>query len=559
MQRSGIVYELTCDIRKFSVYRTANKLALLKKSLKTEHIPYKLVLSVLDVYKLNSPVIDRQEINEEKLENVIHDAFFAAEKQGNFTSGCIESTARTLTEYLLQIFNPNNSVHCTIDRSIRLYDLKQALLILCKDAGQEDLIYEHFLLNCDHNRCVTRYRLKEMLSKVAHILLHVDREFDMDWHPSNVIDEWFSKCPGIVGLNEYQFTSFWVESKSIFRNYAQLMAISQLISDTKDTVHPVDCSLCKTDIKGLRLQCTVCTGYSLCFECFCTDANTENHTISHRLGDAYILNKCRLFLKKCWNVFGCRDGTSSGRIQSIGMTTIKTNFSEFRQEFTTITNQNVSRQSQGSFASRRNSNQIECKLSSIIGLILSENEKLSAHVADLDTNGNGNNAKTKKLIENHLVALKTIVNQLEEYSMRSTVSPTSSTPYRNPSIIRKSNSQTDVFLSKSLKGAEINKSFLEQNNSNLSISDVSSWLHTKRSSSLIKDKKENLPTVSEDQCETGSVIDTDMQNFRELLHIVKDIIEDTYSDNTELSKATNQLENVLDSIIEVEERKRNKP
>lgn len=71
--------------------------------------------------------------------------------------------------------------------------------------------------------------------------------------------------------------------------------------------------------------------------------------------------------------------------------------------------------------------------------------------------------------------------------------------------------------------------------------------------------QENLPTVSEDQCETGSVIDTDMQNFRELLHIVKDIIEDTYSDNTELSKATNQLENVLDSIIEVEERKRNKP
>lgn len=49
-----------------------------------------------------------------------------------------------------------------------------------------------------------------------------------------------------------------------------------------------------------------------------------------------------------------------------------------------------------------------------------------------------------------------------------------------------------------------------------------------------------------------------MQNFRELLHIVKDIIEDTYSDNTELSKATNQLETVLDNIIEGEEKKRNK-
>lgn len=70
--------------------------------------------------------------------------------------------------------------------------------------------------------------------------------------------------------------------------------------------------------------------------------------------------------------------------------------------------------------------------------------------------------------------------------------------------------------------------------------------------------QENLPTVSEDRAEDAAVGDTDMQNFRELLHIVKDIIEDTYSDNTELSKATNQLENVLDSIIDGEERKRNK-
>ncbi len=68
------------------------------------------MLSVLDVYRLNSPVIDRQEINEEKLENIIHDTFFAAEKQGHFTNvpniQCIESTARIATEYILQIFNP---------------------------------------------------------------------------------------------------------------------------------------------------------------------------------------------------------------------------------------------------------------------------------------------------------------------------------------------------------------------------------------------------------------------------------------------------------------------
>lgn len=162
-----------------------------------------------------------------------------------------------------------------------------------------------------------------------------------------------------MGLNEYQFTSFWVESKSIFRNYAQLMAISERIMDTKDIIHHIECALCKTDIKGLRFECTICSDYSVCFQCFCVDTNTEDHTLSHRLRDAHFLSKCRLLFKKCWNVLGCRDG-SARRIQSIGMTTIKTNFDEFRHEFATITNQNVSSH-QLSVLSRRNSHQIDGK------------------------------------------------------------------------------------------------------------------------------------------------------------------------------------------------------
>lgn len=171
------------------------------------------------------------------------------------------------------------------------------------------------------------------------------------------------QCPGIVGLNEYQFTSFWVESKSTFRTYAQLMAISQRISDAKDIDHQIDCSVCKVDIKGIRFECTICSDYSLCFQCFCVDTNSENHTLSHRLGDGHFLNKCRSLFKKCWSLLGCSDGTSSQRIQSIGMTTIKTNFDEFRHEFSTVMSQNASKQrlSQRSIPSRRNSHQIECK------------------------------------------------------------------------------------------------------------------------------------------------------------------------------------------------------
>lgn len=61
------------------------------------------------------------------------------------------------------------------------------------------------------------------------------------------------------------------------------------------------------------------------------------------------------------------------------------------------------------------------KLSSIIGLILSENDKLSSHVSELEMDDNGNIGPTKKLIKNHLEALKVIVHQLEEYSVSSFV------------------------------------------------------------------------------------------------------------------------------------------
>lgn len=46
-----------------------------------------------------------------------------------------------------------------------------------------------------------------------------------------------------------------------------------------------------------------------------------------------------------------------------------------------------------------------------------------------------------------------------------------------------------------------------------------------------------------------------MQSFRELLHKVRDILEDTYSDNAQLSTVTRQLESALDDIIGEEERK----
>ncbi|KAJ6638781.1 hypothetical protein Bhyg_11519 [Pseudolycoriella hygida] len=560
-RESEILEELIATPAKFSVYRAANILISLKDTLKTEHIPYELVLSVLDIYHLTSPVNDEQEINEEKLGNIIHDIFFGAEKQGCFSSvpgmNTVDEASGDVTEYLLGMFYPSpipkKTATGATGRSIRLCDLKQALLILCKVSNQEQIINEHFSLYCDHNRCVTRYRLRDMLTKISHLLKYIDSEFDVNkWNRCNVVEEWFAKCPGIAGLNEFQFTSFWVESQSIFRDYAQFLAICQRFMEKKDNDCPLKCSFCKNDVRAFRFECKFCSDFAICLHCFTVATCSIDHILCHRLRLIPFFNKCYLLFKKCSDLFGCMNG-SSGCNKSDGPTTIKTDFKEIvHEEFGTNVNANSTLQKRT--LSRRYSHQYECKLSAIVALLLSENEKLRTYVTELEKEGNDRNNSTQIVIRKHLETLKVIVMQLEEYAMQTTVTPTSSTPYRKMSVIRKSNSQSE-FLNKSIKGPQASRSFLDQNNSNLSISDVTTWLYTKQLPSTIRDIKDNLSTVNEN--ENTTVVDNDdMLNFRELLHIVRDIIEDSYSDNTELSKATNQLENVLDSIIDGEEKRR---
>lgn len=118
----------------------------------------------------------------------------------------------------------------------------------------------------------------------------------------------------------------------------------------------------------------------------------------------------------------------------------------------------------------------------------------------------------------------------------------------------------------------------------MSIGDLSQWFHTRRTTadptaeSKRRESVRTMPTALEEH-----LSDNDMSHFKQLLHIVKDIIDgmhgvwrafrnliicaevtaiiafgfsDSYSDNAELSRVTTQLENVLGQIIDVEEKRR---
>lgn len=101
----------------------------------------------------------------------------------------------------------------------------------------------------------------------------------------------------------------------------------------------------------------------------------------------------------------------------------------------------------------------------------------------------------------------------------------------------------------------------------LSVRDISSWFHLNKPSETILEQMEaesgskvntNLPIAVDELTRRidNLKIDTQMANFKDLLLKVREIVDDSYSDNTELARTTQQLEKALDRIIAEEERKR---
>lgn len=119
---------------------------------------------------------------------------------------------------------------------------------------------------------------------------------------------------------------------------------------------------------------------------------------------------------------------------------------------------------------------------------------------------------------------------------------------------------------------------MDANKSDYSINDLSLWFNQRRLSSSSMPTSLTQPIApqthlgvltevsSQDELNYHDehndnvlkmhIRETEMTNFKLLLNKVKEIVEDSYSDNTELSEATQNLENVLDSIINTEEGRR---
>ncbi|KFB37143.1 AGAP000996-PA-like protein [Anopheles sinensis] len=163
----------------------------------------------------------------------------------------------------------------------------------------------------------------------------------------------------------------------------------------------------------------------------------------------------------------------------------------------------------------------------------------------------------------------------------------SSTPYRRSALTLVANDcANESSKSKYSPEGQEKRSFVGSSRlekTELSVRDISTWFHIDLSASgsapgaaesESKRNDEKVTNAVMKQCDEPSnpstdenelsyridrlKLDTQMANFRDLLLKVREIVDDSYSDNTELARSTLQIEKALDRIIAEEELKRAK-
>lgn len=592
---------------KYSTYRCACKLFALQKALHTNCIPFQTVCTILDRHCLNQ-IDSAPSVKPTQLTAVLHDVYFAAEQLGYFSELSSPTDRETLIATLAGLFwAVYDPKRCS---PISVLELKQTFLLLCDTQNFEQVVWEHFQLTSDHNLCVSRHRFEAMLMNLTKLLTFLGEPDHLKTSlVQEIVGECFAHYPGLVGLTEYQFTCLWKLS-SKFSYYSNVLALSKRLRDSEFVVHSVQCFACRATIQGLRFKCQRCRNLSLCIDCFSHGFATKNHNVGHKMYEistnGITSNKISTLLLKICNLFNqcpSSDGqthsqkpstfdnmeaklidTNAVELQDIEPTipaassTLRGTLSRTLNSTSSAPLRKVGNKNASIFSNidcqlflttSTQSNGLAGKIYTIVEILEDDSEKYRLKLANLKANNTDSKELLEyfdchgKLIADQLKSLKEVCTKISRGFPQSCSTPYRSTSHgsnnRTPTSIRES-------LQKSIHGAELNKSYVNENlQEDLSVRDVSSWFHLNRPSDTILEQMAdsrrvtgsgNSPADELTRCIDNLRIDTQMANFKDLLLKVREIVDDSYSDNTELARTTQQLEKALDRIIEEEERKR---
>uniref|UniRef100_A0A8D8KBA0 Dystrophin, isoforms A/C/F/G/H n=2 Tax=Culex pipiens TaxID=7175 RepID=A0A8D8KBA0_CULPI len=586
---------------KYSTYRCACKLFALQKALFTNYIPFQTICTILERHRLNQ-IDSAPSIKPSQLTAVLHDVYFAAEQLGYFAE-LVQQPDRdalisTLAGLLWSVFDPKRC------NPLSVLELKQTFLLLCETSNFEQVVWEHFQLTSDHNLCVSRHRLEAVLLNFSKLLSFLGEADHLKTAlVQEIVTECFTHYPGLVGLTEYQFSCLFRFS-SKFSYYSNVLALSKRLRESEFVVHSVACGACRSPIQGLRFKCQRCHNLSLCIDCFSHGYSSKSHNVGHKMYEIstndIATNPFSSLLSKLCKMISCSQNSQTRDHQpstydNMEAKLIDTNAVELQEVYVppaasstlsrSLTSTSCTSLRKASsknvsifsnidcqlFTSSSQSQALGEKLVSMLEVLEEDGEKYRVKLANLKASGGIDTATLNyfdehgKLIAEQLKVLKEVGTKLGRGFPQS-----SSTPYRSASVkgAKLSLSAVQSRLEKSIDGAELNKSYVnDQLPSELSVRDVSAWFHLDRLSETMLEQmeadiskpKSNPKTQHVEElsrCIDNLRMDTQISNFKDLLLKVREIVDDSYSDNTELARTTQQLEKALDRIIEEEERKR---
>lgn len=286
--------------------------------------------------------------------------------------------------------------------------------------------------------------MAKVIVKIFHFLGEGDQ---YGWSTtSECIQECFEQCPGMIGLDEFQFTSLWTNQTIKFAQLTNVFALIFRIKEAQKVSHDVACVSCKmTAIHGIRFKCQQCRKLSLCFDCFCRGFESTKHSVYHRM---YEISAAKEMQKKSsfrfWSC--CRakpkidvsDSQKTNRMLetkisddknvTTGTTTIEcineTKFQSIKRAKQLKDSANASLKADARLTAER--------LTSMADSIESQANEIKMHLRSTEAS-----KEVRTFIRDHHTFLVDIVKQLKELSAAQLANdsglkiPHSSTPYRS--------------------------------------------------------------------------------------------------------------------------------
>ncbi|XP_075156849.1 discontinuous actin hexagon [Haematobia irritans] len=619
---NNIISQLQYDFEnyKYTCYRCASKFVKLQKILYTNNIPYKLVMAVMDRHGIVDDV--NLMVPPFQLTSLIHDIYFACEKMGHFSksiSYTLENATALLSNFFWNIFDPHRR------HSISLLEIKITFLLLCKLYASEQIVNEFYILLSNRKtKCVSKLNFEYMLNILTKIFSYIGEGSAYGFQNiSLVLDQCYARCHNLSGLTDHQFHCLWTRTQTRFLIYANLIALIKRIEDTEKLIHLNSCASCHLEkITGIRFKCQSCKDLSLCLKCFAQGYTNNRHDAGHRMYEVFVEDlppkKFSYYLSKLCTGMFCAPKPSSEDTTGFANETVTQNDTEL----VTIATNRTSNASTVSLKTLPKSHQtskeavirdktindtkqksdvgeslacltttastalnVSGKLQSLIDRLLNQNEKLENQLKCI---GSSSTEQISNFLTAHQEFLREIISEMRNISSTNSEMEKSFLPSSTPNrwgtvtsgmddlsavVNMQSNgggnfpidSKPKDFLTHSINGADINRTYLDANKSDYSINDLSIWFNQRRLSSIAPiSLPVSLPLPSLNELSSHEELnyygvntrDTEMNNFKLLLTKVKEIVDDSYSDNTELSEATQNLENALESIINIEEDRR---